>query len=119
MKSAPVYILFYLLVMIPTYLMPLLGSNSTAFLALSAGFNAWLQNPMFLVHIGALLLLIGLAYSRGKATGRSWLVVFPVIALVFDFVPVLSSIPFVVTAMHLCALIIGATGTQEQPASTQ
>lgn len=115
MKSAPLYVVLYLILMIPSYFMPLLGSNSLGMMSLSAGFGVLLSNPMFLIHAGSILALIALAYFRGAATARGWLVMFPIIALVFDFVPVLSSIPFVVTVMHLCAVIIGAISATTAP----
>lgn len=104
--NAAIFVVLYVLFMLPTYYLPYLGSNS----ALVAGFNPEAMSQEFLLHVGSLVILFALAWYRGNATKRQWLVVFPFLAGVFDMVPGLSIIPLVPTAMHLAAVIIGATG---------
>lgn len=108
------FILFYLVLMIPTYLLPYGGSNS--FLGQSA---AATQNTaaaadvqqLFLFHVGALLVLCLLAAIRGRATHTQWIVILPMLAGIFDMVPGLSLIPLVPTFFHVLTLIFGARGT--------
>lgn len=115
--NTAVFVILYIVLMIPTYLLPYLGSNSsvinTTGLAAGAG-----MNPAFWFHIAALLVLVVLAWFRGSNVGKAWLVVFPVMALVFDLIPVLSSIPMVPTIMHLLAIILGVVGASKAAVTT-
>ena len=102
------YVFSYLICMIPTYILPYLGSNSLlAAGAHSAAHLGFRILTLFCLHLAALCLACLLAWRRGKAIQKSWLVVFPLLATVFDLVPFLSAVPFVPTAMHLCAIIVG------------
>ncbi len=109
--NAVVFALLYIVCMIPTYALPYLGSNSgavnTTVLAASGG-----MSPLFLVHAATLVAAIVLALWRGKSTRRLWLVIFPVLAAVFDLIPVLNWVPLVPTVMHLLAVILGVMGGQ-------
>ena len=108
--NAPVFVILYILFMLPTYYLPYLGSNS--FLLNAAGVAAGVGfNPAFWPHLGSLIVLIVLAWFRGSLMGKTWLVIFPILALVFDLVAGLSSIPLVPTVMHLSAIILGVVGT--------
>jgi len=104
-----VFVIAYLLFMLPTYYLPYVGSNSAAVnaLARAGGVPA---NPALFWHGGALLVLVALAWIRGGLIGKKWLIIFPVLALFFDLVPGLSSIPLVPTVMHLLAIILGVVG---------
>ncbi len=107
-----VFVSFYLAFMIPTYLLPYVGSNSAVLNA--AGASSGLgMNPAFWLHLLSLLVLLALAWFRGGNIDKKWLLIFPVIALVFDFVPGLSSIPLVPTVMHILTLILGVIITTE------
>ncbi len=107
-----IFVVLYIIFMIPTYLLPYLGSNSSVLNAsgVSAGMG---MNPMFWLHLLALVILIVLAWFRGKNVAKAWLIIFPVLALVFDLTPGLSSIPLVPTVMHLLAIILGVVGVVE------
>jgi len=95
--------LIYLLVALPTYILPLYGSNSLlAYMMGGNGFSFWL-------HLLALVVLIFLCRWRGKLIGKNYLVVFSQLALVFDLVPFLNFIPFAATCMHILA-IVNASG---------
>lgn len=106
-----VFVIVYVLAMIPTYYMPYAGSNSLAVNALGNAFNQG-PNPALLWHVGAFVVLIGITWARGSLIGKKWLGVFPILALVFDFVPGLSLIPMIPTIMHLLAIILGVASTK-------
>jgi hypothetical protein len=103
-KTAPFAVL-YVLFMLPTYLLPFLGSNWTAMYATGAGAGKF--PPATLLHAAALLILITLAFARGRVIGKTWLVMFPILAAVFDLMPGLSSVPLVVSALHILVIILG------------
>jgi uncharacterized membrane protein (GlpM family) len=98
----------YLLSMIPTYILPYLGSNSVAVNGLGrvAGGGMPMQ---FWWHLTCYAVLIFLAYTRGIRIARGWLIALPIVAMVFDFVPGLSSIPLIPTIINLGALFVGTT----------
>lgn len=100
--SASNYVILYLLFMVPTYLLSWVGSNSSLILLATLG-----TNPFFWMHLIALVFLCLLAHSRGHRIGKPWLVWLPVLALIFDLAPVLNLIPFVPTALHLLAIVLG------------
>lgn len=100
-----VFVICYLLFMVPTYVLPYLGSNSTLVNAAAMG-----KNPLFWLHLISLIILVLLAWIRGGEANKKWLIIFPILALVFDLVPALSSVPFVPTVMHLLAIILGVVG---------
>lgn len=103
------FAILYILLMIPTYWLPYMGSNSAALNATGSAAGVGM-NPAFWPHLGALALLVGVAWMRGKPIGKTWLVIFPILALVFDLTPGLNFIPLVPTVMHLMAIILGVSG---------
>lgn len=109
--NAAVYVILYVLFMLPTYLLPYVGSNSAVVgslaLATEAGFH-----PAFLAHAGLLFALIAITWVRGRRIEKGWLIVFPVLAMVFDLAPALNNIPLVPTVMHLLAIILGVVGAR-------
>ena len=109
------FVVLYLLFMIPTYILPFLGSNSAVLNGVAAAVDRGM-NPAMWAHLLCFGLLIAITFVRGSAISRTWLLVFPVIAKAFDFAPVLNLIPFVATVMHLLAIILGVTVSQTQPA---
>jgi len=62
--------------------------------------------------MGAMLVLCFLCWVRGAYVGKGWLIIFPILAIVFDFVPGLSAIPMIPTVMHLLAIILGVVGAK-------
>ncbi|MBI3713205.1 MAG: hypothetical protein HY253_09630 [Burkholderiales bacterium] len=100
------FFLLYLLFMIPTYVLPFIGSNSTVVHAILQDTESSL--PIYTwIHAGSLFILVILGTIRGSSNAKSGLFAFPLCAAIFDFVPVLSSIPFIPTILHVIALILG------------
>ena len=101
------FLVGYLVFMIATYLLPYGGSNSAMTQGLAAAAGATGIGFLFILHLISLVVLCVLTWIRGSITDRSWIVVFPIIASIFDMVPGLSWIPLVPTAMHVCSLVMG------------
>lgn len=104
------FLISYLVLMIPTYLLPYAGSNSSIINGMAALFGRG-PTPQWWIHFWCLFMLILLGHVRGRLVGKPYLLVFPILALVFDLTPGLSAIPLVPTVMHLLCLILGAMGT--------
>jgi len=105
-----VFIILYLLCMFPTYILPWLGSNSAVLNAAGTAAEAGVS-PAFWLHLAALLALVALTWIRGSLIGKTWLLIFPFLALVFDLTPFLNWIPLVPTVMHLLAMILGVASS--------
>lgn len=98
----------YLFFMLLTYYLPYLGSNSGV--AAVAHAAAESTNKPFWTHLFSLGMLVGVTWYRGSVIDKSWIMIFPIIAAVFDLAPLLNWIPLIPTSMHLAALIMGARG---------
>lgn len=107
--NAPVFVIAYILFMLPTYFLPYLGSNSAAMITIQHAAPVG-TNVLMWLHLAALMVLITVTWFRGSLVEKKWLVIFPILATVFDFVPGLSLIPMVPTVMHLLAIILGVVG---------
>lgn len=101
-----VFVVLYILLMLPTYFLPFLGSNSFVIHAAAAAADAGV-NPAFWPHAACLLLLILIMWLRGSVINRKWLVIFPVLGAVFDMAPALNVIPLIPTVMHVLAIVLG------------
>lgn len=115
-SSASGFVVGYFLLMVPTYVLPYFGSNSVVVGAIGAVVGRGLT-PQWWIHAWCLTMLVLVASVRGKANGRSYLMIFPIIGGVFDLTPVLSFIPFVPTVMHLMALVLGCMNNAAKPAA--
>ena len=115
-NNTATYVVLYVLFMIPTYMLPYMGSNSSVVQGMAiAGSNiegSGSVRALWYVHLGFLLVLCLLAYLRGPVMNKKWLPVFPSLAIVFDLIPGLNFIPLIPTVMHLCAIIMGVSGTR-------
>lgn len=109
-KGAVGFVVGYLVFMVPTYVLPYLGSNSAIVGAIGAAFGHSFT-PQFWLHSWCLVMLVLVTSIRARNIGKSWLMIFPVTAGFFDLVPGLSLIPLVPTVMHLIALVLGAKGS--------
>ena len=105
--SLPAFLIVYIVAMVPTYLLPYLGSNSAVLNAAAAAAGLAGTLP-FWMHLGFLWILISCAMFRGVAIERNWLPALPVIAAAFDMLPGLNLVPFVPTGLHVATLILGA-----------
>lgn len=108
-RSTPAYVAAYLVLMVPTYILPYFGSNSTLVNAFSAALGMG-PTPQWWAHIWCLAMLAVLSWLRSNAIGKAFLPVFPVLAAVFDLTPGLSVIPMIPTLLHLAGIIVGAMG---------
>ncbi len=111
-----VFVGLYIIFMIPTYILPYMGSNSSVINAVGASHGMGM-NPAFWLHLASLSVLLVIAWIRGANIDKKWLTIFPVLALVFDLFPGLSSIPLVPTVMHLLVIILGVVGTKQVPSA--
>lgn len=105
-RNTLVFVAGYVIFMIPTYLLPWLGSNSTMLNALGAAIGHGMT-PQWWAHAWCLVMLVLMAWMRGDFIGKKYLPVFPFLAAVFDLTPGLSVIPLIPTALHLAAIILG------------
>ncbi len=96
------YVILYMLFMIPTYILPFFGSNSSL-----AHASIGLGNPGFWLHLLSLAVLVGLCWVRGEIVNKQWLIIFPILAAIFDLVPGLNFIMLIPTLLHLAAIIVG------------
>lgn len=117
--NAPVFVVAYILFMIPTYYLPYTGSNSSILHGVDAAAGTKALNFAFLLHMGTMLVLCFLCWVRGAYVGKGWLIIFPILAIVFDFVPGLSAIPLIPTVMHLLAIILGVAGAKAVATTTR
>lgn len=117
-KNTSGFVVLYVLIALVTYILPYFGSNSVmanaaggVLDAASGGKTSMFTHIPFLLHAICLIALCVVSFSRGGWINKKWIVVFPILALFFDLTPLLSSIPFVPSILHILVLVIGATGT--------
>ena len=108
-----VFAIVYIIFMIPTYILPYLGSNSSLINAGTTAAGMGLS-PAAICHLLSLLVLVVITWFRGAYVNQQWLVILPIIASLFDMVPGLSIVPFVPTVMHVFALVKGASESLSQ-----
>lgn len=99
-RSALGYVVAYVVLLLPTYLLPWFGSNSAVLVA-----SGW--TVPFVIHVIFLGLIIWLAHARGQHVGVPWLVGLAVLAAVFDLLPGLNWIPLAPSILHLAAILCG------------
>lgn len=113
-SSGTSFVGLYILLALPTYVLPYFGSNSIvmnfAYLATGGG-----GLVLLLIHVALLVGLCVLARARGRTVGKPWLVLFPIGAAIFDIVPILSLIPLVPTLFHVCAMALGSSDVRRDP----
>ena len=113
-----VFVVVYIVFMLPTYLLPYVGSNSAVLNAAGAAAETG-TNPAMVLHLICLAVLVVATWFRGALVNMQWLVILPILAAIFDLVPGLSLIPLVPTVLHIFALVKGVSGTPQDavPAS--
>lgn len=104
-RNTTAFVVSYLILLVPTYVLPMIGSNSSIIngISLAAGHG---MTPQWWVHAWCLVMLILLAWLRGDFIGRKYLPIFPVLAAVFDLTPVLNMIPLMPTVFHVVTIIL-------------
>jgi hypothetical protein len=105
-RNSIVFVIAYIALMLPTYGLPYLGSNSAIAGAISAA-AGWGPSFAWWAHMWCLTMLMLLCWMRGQFIGKSYLPVFPFIAAIFDMVPGLNLIPLIPTVLHIVAIVIG------------
>jgi uncharacterized Zn finger protein (UPF0148 family) len=100
------FVIGYVLFMIPTYILPYFGSNSSVIntLGVASGIGF---NPALYVHIAALAVLVLITWLRGRLINKTWLFALPIAASLFDLLPGLSLIPMIPTVLHVVTIILG------------
>ena len=113
MKITPVFLVAYVLLMIPTYVLPIFGSNSS-FATLVGGAVGGLGGafpPQWWAHMFVLAVLVVVAWARGMSfVSKSYLPALAFLAALFDMVPFLRIIPLVPTLLHMLTLVLGIVG---------
>ncbi len=105
------FLVGYLTLIIPTYVLPYFGSNSLIVNGLTTA-AGWGPTPMWWAHVWCIAMLIIITQARGHSIAKSFLPAFPLAAGIFDLVPLLSSIPLVPTVMHIIAIAISINGAR-------
>lgn len=116
-RNGAVYAVVYILLMLPTYVLPYFGSNSAlmAVGSIATGIGLTMQ---WWMHVWCLLMLILICWLRGAINGRAYLPVFPFLAAVFDMVPGINLIPLIATVLHIIAIILGVMRSAAAATST-
>lgn len=115
LANGAIYVVAYLVFMLPTYALPYLGSNSAVVNTLSVA-AAGKTYPLFWYHATALAVLVALTLLRGPYVGRRWLWVFPTLAAFFDLMPGINMIPLAPTLLHVFAIVLGVMDSKKAPA---
>lgn len=115
-RNTLVFVVGYVILMIPTYLLPWLGSNSVVINVVGAAIGHGMT-PQWWAHAWCLVMLILMMWMRGNFIGKKYLPAFPLLAAVFDLTPGLSMIPLIPSALHLAAIILGVKVGEQQPIS--
>jgi hypothetical protein len=113
-RSTPAYVFIYIVLMVPTYILPYFGSNSTLVNAFSTALGMG-PTPQWWAHAWTLTMLCLLAWARSGAVNRTWLPVLPILASAFDLTPGLSSIPLMPTLLHIGGILAGVIGASSNP----
>ncbi|WP_027188362.1 hypothetical protein [Desulfovibrio cuneatus] len=101
------FFLLYMLFLLPTYMLPYLGSTSSlSILSAAASGN---MNPILALHFTCMVGLVVTTGLRGYAIKHLWLLIFPLLAMAFEFIPLINWIPLVPTVLHAITLFLGFT----------
>lgn len=93
------FVIFYLIPLIITYITSYLGSASLINAKLNPHFT-----KLFIIHISCYIVMIT---SCLKFTKDKKICIFPIIAAAFDFIPIINFIPLIPTILNLSGIIIG------------
>jgi regulator of nucleoside diphosphate kinase len=107
--NTKLFVSTYIVLMLLTYYLPSLGSKTFAvqsFDVIGVSSAPISLLPLSL-HILAMLGLLWINWVRGVMIDEKWLVLLPIVAFAFDFIPKLSAIPVVPSIYHLLAIVVG------------
>jgi hypothetical protein len=104
--NGPMFVVIYIVFMLPTYILPYFRT-ANALANIATGNDG--PNFGFLAQAACLLVLVLLTWARGNLVKKPWIVIFPVLASLFDLLPGLNLIPLIPTGMHLAAIIVGVS----------
>lgn len=90
LSDARIFVLVYLILMLPTYLADtgITGTDSMLYLLSMVG-------------------IFGICLIRGRIIGKNWLIFVSVAAFGLDLIPALSSIAFTSYLYHALAMVVG------------
>lgn len=110
LENTSIFVGAYLIVMGLTYFLSSLGSADLVVQSLDGVASPEISLSLLplLLHLCAIVVLLWISLVRGMAIGKEWIVLLPVVAFAFNFIPKLSTIPMVPYAYHLLAIVIGA-----------
>ena len=108
LEKTMVFIGLYIVFMIPTYYLPKMGSTGNYEVSTINGTESLFVPEYAFLHFIIMLILVIIVFYRAKFINKKWLISLPIIALIFDVVPVFNMIPFITTIMHVLTLALGA-----------
>lgn len=100
--STSAYLGIFAGLIIGTYILPYLGSNSWVSYVATKKLGMSLV-PFYIKFTAHTLLYVGmefLAFRASQGNGKKWLLVFPILAGLFDLAPNLNMIPLAPTALN-------------------
>ena len=106
--SASAFLGIFAALIIGTYIMPYLGSNSWVAYVASKKLGCSVV-PFFIKFTLHAFLYVGmcyLAFRASQASDKKWLLIFPLVAAVFDLAPNLNMIPLVPTAFNALGIFL-------------
>lgn len=110
LDNAAVFAITYVVLVLPTYLLPYMRVDSSApYHVDNVGADA-LSFP-FLIHLVSMITLCSICWVRGTIVDKKWLVALPMIAFAFEFIAKLTVIPYVPSMYHVLAIIVGVAST--------
>lgn len=120
-RSTPIFIALYLLFLVPTYVLPYFGSNSSIGTLIGGAVAGWggMFPPQWWAHMFVLGVLVVVAWTRGMLLqNKAYLPIVAFLAAIFDMAPILRAIPLVPTALHVTTIVLGIVKVEfkdEQP----
>lgn len=107
--NTTIFVSSYLIFMGLTYYLSSLGTAAAAVQSLDdvASSASYFSLLPLLFQISAMLMLLWISLERGIHIGKKWIVLLPIVAFAFDFIPKLSGIPMIPSVYHLLAIVIG------------
>lgn len=107
--NTTIFVSAYLIFMGLNYYLSSLGSTAFEVQHLDdaslSGLSVSILPSLF--QISAILMLLWISLERGINIGKKWIVLLPIVAFAFDFIPKLSDIPMVPSVYHLLAIVVG------------